>query len=140
MDDLDRRLVALLRGNARLPVSSLAQHLGVSRGTVQSRLDRLVERGDILGFTVRLRSEEASSGVRAITLVSEQAKSTERLVGALRQVPEATAIHTANGRWDIVVELHAENLAVLDQALGLIRKVDGVVSTETIILLTPLKI
>jgi DNA-binding Lrp family transcriptional regulator len=139
MDDLDRRLIALLRENARLPVSLLAKRLEVARGTVQSRLDRLVEQGEILGFTVRLRSQEAAAGVRAITLVREQAKSASSAAKALRRIIEARTIYTANGRWDLVVEMTADSLSALDEALSQIRRIEGVVSTETIILLTPLK-
>lgn len=139
MDDLDHRLIGLLRQNARLPVASLAQHLGVSRGTVQNRLDRLIERGDILGFSVRLRTEEVVHGVRAVTLIQEHAKNTGHIVKSLRQIPEAKAIHTTNGRWDLMVEMAAENLTALDAALSAVRRIEGVVTTETLILLTQLK-
>ena len=53
MDDTDRRLLTLLHGNARLPVASLASILGISRATVQKRLDRLIEDGTIAAFTIR---------------------------------------------------------------------------------------
>ncbi len=139
MDDLDRRLIGLLRDNARLPVASLAQHLGVSRGTVQNRIDKLVASGEILGFTLRLKSEEMTHGVRAITLVNEQAKNVRSVVQALRQIPEARAIHTTNGRWDVMVEMAADDLAALDAALSRVRRIDGVVATETLILLTGYK-
>jgi DNA-binding Lrp family transcriptional regulator len=55
MDDTDRRLIALLRENARVPVATLAHLLKVSRGTVQNRIDRLTADGVIGGFTVRLK-------------------------------------------------------------------------------------
>lgn len=139
MDDLDRRLIGLLRDNARLPVASLALHLGVSRGTVQNRIDKLVASGEILGFTVRLKSEEMTSGVRAITLISEHTKNVKSVVQALRQIPEARAIHTTNGRWDIMVEMAADDLATLDAALSQVRRIGGVVSTETLVLLTGYK-
>ncbi|MBP6547224.1 MAG: AsnC family transcriptional regulator, partial [Phenylobacterium sp.] len=57
MDDLDRRLLALLREEARAPASSLAARLKVSRGTVQNRIERMLARGTIQGFTVRARPE-----------------------------------------------------------------------------------
>lgn len=136
MDDTDRRLIALLRENARLPIASLAQHLGVSRGTVQNRLDRLLAEGQVLGFTVRLRETQPPSAVRAVTLIQEQARNSNTVIRALRQIPEARAIHTTNGRWDLMVEMAAESLAALDNALTLIRRIDGVTSTETMILLT----
>lgn len=141
MDNLDRRLIALLRDNARLPIASLAQHLGVSRGTVQHRLDKLVERGDILGFSVRMKTDEPADarGVRAVTLIQEQTKNVAGVIKALRLIPEVRAIHTTNGRWDIMAEMAAESLDTLDAAISLIRRIEGVVSTETLILLTRYK-
>lgn len=141
MDNLDRRLIALLRDNARLPIASLAQHLGVSRGTVQHRLDKLVERGDILGFSVRMKTDEPADarGVRAVTLIQEQTKNVAGVIKALRLIPEVRAIHTTNGRWDIMAEMAAETLDTLDAAISLIRRIEGVVSTETLILLTRYK-
>ncbi len=77
--------------------------------------------------------------MRAITLIQEQTKNAGGVIKALRQIPEATAIHTTNGRWDIMVEMAAENLDALDAALSLIRRIDGVVTTETLILMTRYK-
>ncbi len=135
MDETDRRLLGLLRENSRLPIKALADRLGVARGTVQNRLERLVESGEILGFTVRLKSEESPQGVRAITLIQEQAKDTKRLVRALRQIPEVTALYNVSGRWDLMVEMTADTLKALDRAIGLIRALERVATTETIILL-----
>ena len=67
LDDTDRRLIQLLRADARLPAATLAKHLGVSRGTVQNRIERLRSAGILLGFTVRLRGDVASAAVRAVT-------------------------------------------------------------------------
>jgi DNA-binding Lrp family transcriptional regulator len=78
--------------------------------------------------------------VRAITLIREQTKNTDNVARALRRITEVKAVHTANGRWDIVVEMAADSLVSLDDALSQVRKIEGVVSTETIILLTPLKV
>jgi DNA-binding Lrp family transcriptional regulator len=136
MDDTDRELIGLLRDDGRMPIAVLAAKLGVSRGTAQNRLDKLVESGDILGFTVRLKTEQADQGVRAITLIEEQAKDINKVIRALRQIPEAKAIYTANGRWDLMVEMAAADLAALDDALSLVRAIDRVVRTETIILMT----
>ena len=70
MDDTDRRLIALLRENARLPVATPAHLLKVSRGTVQNRIGRLTADGVISGFTVRLKPEAEPQRVRAITMVA----------------------------------------------------------------------
>lgn len=136
MDDTDRRLIALLRDEARLPLATLARTLGVSRATVQNRITRLRQQGAILGFTVRLAPEADPRRVRAVMMVEIAGKSSAPIVRALRTFPEVVAIHTTNGRWDLVVELRTEGLEAFDHALGRIRLIEGIASTETSLLLS----
>jgi len=103
MDDTDRRLIALLRDNGRLPVATLAHRLKVSRGTVQNRIDRLTADGVIGGFTVRLKPEAEPQRVRAITMVAVEGEHTAPVLKSLRGIPEVQALHTTNGRWDIAM-------------------------------------
>ncbi len=135
LDSLDRQLISLLRADGRAPVSRLAEALKVSRATVQARLDRLIESGAILGFTVRAEERSAGQGVRAITLIEVSGASTSAVIRALRGLPEITALHTTNGAWDLVAEVHADSLADLDRILREMRIVEGVLNSETSILL-----
>ena len=96
MDDTDRRLIALLRENARVPVATLADLLKVSRGTVQNRIDRLTADGVIGGFTVRLKPEAEPQRVRAITMVAVDGEHATGVVKALRGLPEVHALRTTN--------------------------------------------
>ena len=121
MDDKDRQLIALLRQNARTPVAALAQTLRVSRGTVQNRINRLLERGTIEGFTIRVHAEAEPARVRAIMMIGVEGERSERIIKQLRGHPEIAAVHTTNGRWDLVLELNTENLQAFDQALHRIR-------------------
>jgi DNA-binding Lrp family transcriptional regulator len=139
LDDTDRRLVALLRTDGRLPAASLARHLGISRGTVQNRLDRLLAAGVILGFTVRLQSDAEGAGVRAIVSIEVRSADTRTVVAALRRMPEVGRIHSTNGRWDLVAEIATPDLASLDRALTEIRALKPVTTSETSILLSELK-
>ena len=140
MDDMDRRLVALLRENGRLPVATLAQLLKVSRGTVQNRIERLTINGVIGGFTVRLKPEAEPPRVRAVTMVAVEGEHTAVVLKSLRGIPEVHALHTTNGRWDIVVELGVESLEAFDQALQRIRLIKGISNSETSLLLSTHKI
>lgn len=135
LDDLDRRLISLLRANARESVVHLAERLGVTRTTVTKRIDRLVSTGVITGFTLRVHVAEATA-VRAITLVAVESHDAREAIGRLRGVPQIAAIHTTNGRWDLVAELSCETLADLDTALASIRSTPGVRDSETSILLS----
>lgn len=133
MDETDRKLVGLLRANARTPVAALAKALKVSRGTVQNRIDRMIERGDIGGFTVRVR--EAAERVRAIMAIAVEGERSGQVLRRLRGYPEVRAVHMTNGRWDMIAELETESLAGFSAALDAIRLIDGISATETSLLL-----
>ena len=134
LDDLDHRLIALLRTNARTPVAKLALDLKVSRATAKARVDRLVNNGVIAGFTVVMAQGE-SHGVRAITMVEVDGKNEAAVVKRLMGMPEVRQLHTTNGRWDVVAELEVADVAELDDLLRSIRLIDGIANTDTSILL-----
>lgn len=134
LDDLDHRLLALLRTNARAPIAKLAAGLSVSRATAKARLDRLVDGGVVAGFTV-VMAEAPSRGVRAITMIAIEARYEEAVLKKLMGIPEVRQIHTTNGSWDIVVEFEVPDVAAFDDLLRVIRRIDGVARTDTSILL-----
>ncbi|MFO1207984.1 MAG: Lrp/AsnC family transcriptional regulator [Amaricoccus sp.] len=135
LDDLDHRLIGLLRGDSRLPSATLARQLGVSRGTIQNRIARLLSAGVVLGFTVRLRDEAADPAVRAIMSIEVRSAEVASVVGALRRMPEVGRVWSTNGRWDLVAEIATADLAALDRALTRIRALKPVATSETSILL-----
>ena len=135
-DTLDRDLLALLRKDARTPISSLAKQLKVSRGTVQNRLDRLLSSGAIVGFTVRAHDELESDSIRAVMMIEVVGKSTIKVIGQLRGISQLEKLHTTNGAWDLVAEIRTSNLAEFDKVLNQVRDIDGVLNSETSILLS----
>lgn len=136
LDDLDRRLLSALRKDGRAPVASLSRSLGVARATVNSRLERLIATGTIVGFSVRVRDELDPLAIRAVSLLAVEGRATSAVIGQLRGLPEITALHSTNGGWDLVAELQTESLAAFDQLLGQIRSIDGVINSETSLLLS----
>jgi DNA-binding Lrp family transcriptional regulator len=140
LDDTDRQLIGLLRDNARTPVAALAKTLRVARGTVQNRLAKLERNGTIAGYTVRLRPDAEPQRIRAWMNIAVEGNAAPQVIQALRGDPVVGALHTTNGRWDIVAELRAESLEAFDRALGRIRLTPGIASTETSILLSTHKL
>ncbi len=130
MDDLDHRLIAALRHDARASIAELAQALGVSRGTITNRMTRLQRDGVIVGYTVRLRPDATPEEIRAWTGIAVEGRQSA-VVRALLGEPCVAALHDTNGRWDLLAELRVENLAELSAVLERIRKVAGVSATET---------
>nr|WP_321455218.1 Lrp/AsnC family transcriptional regulator [uncultured Cohaesibacter sp.] len=135
-DQLDRDLISLLRHDGRAPLSKLADILHVSRGTIQNRLDRLMESGAILGYTVRVREDYELDGIRAIMLIEVVGKSTSQVIRKLRGMPELHTLHTTNGAWDLVAEIQTVSLSDFDRVLREVRLIEGVLNSETSILLS----
>ena len=139
MDDTDRRLIALLRHDARATIATLAKELRVARGTVQNRMARLEADGMILGYTVRLRPQAEEQGIRALMTIAVEGNRNEAVLETLYGDPAVVAMHTTNGRWDIVAELRTDSLASFDQVLRRIGQTEGVGRTETSLLLSTFK-
>ncbi len=135
LDELDRRLLSALRADGREPVAALARRLGVSRATVTSRIDRLLDDGTVLGFSVRVHEDRDPDSVTAVCLVEVEGRSTDEVIAQLRGLPEVRALHSTNGKWDLVAELRTESLATFDRLLRSIRSIDGVATSETSLLL-----
>ena len=135
MDDLDRQLLGLLRQDARAPASSLAARLKVSRGTIQNRIERMTSQGVINGFTVRTRPDVEGERVRAMMMICVEGERSAVVLRALRGFPEVVAVHSTNGRWDLIAELDTDTLANFSRVLDQIRQVEAISSSETNLLL-----
>jgi len=135
MDATDQRLISILRHDGRRSISDLALELGVSRGTVRARLAKLEAGGAIVGYTVVLRADAVSPPVRGLTMIEVEGRMLDRVIDALVGFAEIGAVHTTNGRWDLVVEISAQSLADLDGVLSRLRQIQGVTGSETTLLL-----
>lgn len=125
----------MLRDDSRLPTATLARRLGVSRGTVQNRIDRLVASGVIQGFTIRLQGDVDTGLITAITSLEIRSSDHNPVIGQLKRIPEIARIYATNGRWDLVAEIRTGDLAALDRVLNAIRTIKAVSASETSILL-----
>ena len=131
MTSMDHELLALLRANARASVAELAHRLGVSRGTVTNRIGRMEDAGIIVGYTVRLRPDDEPNEIGAWMSIAVQGNETRKVIASLLGEPGVAVLHDTNGRWDLLAELRAANLAELSQVLERIRLIKGISSSET---------
>ena len=131
MDATDQQLLSLLRKDARASIATLAQKLGVSRGTVTNRIAPLEDAGVIVGYTVRLRPDAEPNEIRAWMSIAVEGNETRAVIASLLGEPGVASLHDTNGRWDLHAELRAANLSELSQVLERIRLVRGISSTET---------
>jgi DNA-binding Lrp family transcriptional regulator len=134
-DALDRRLLALLRKDARMPIARLSKALGVSRATVYGRIQKLEQAGVIEGFTIRINPEIDRRQIRAhvlIKVVGKLARATEK---QLRAIPQIVALHAISGVYDLIAMLEAASAAELNELIDRIAELEGVEKTTSSILL-----
>jgi DNA-binding Lrp family transcriptional regulator len=131
MDDLDHRLIAALRRDGRASLSDLAAELGATRSTLRLRLARLMESGEIAGFSAITRADVSPAPVRGFMMIAIEGRGAERIIARLQGFPSVMAVHSTNGKWDVILELAAQSLADLDRVLHRIRDLDGITTSET---------
>jgi DNA-binding Lrp family transcriptional regulator len=93
-----------------------------------------------VGYTVRLKPQTEEQRIRGLMTVAVEGARADAVLKALRGDPAVTALHTTNGRWDIVAEVRAESLPAFDRVLARIRLLEGISNTETSLLLSTHKL
>ena len=142
MSDLtitDRKLLALLRQNARASVTTIAQELGVSRATVQTSLERLLNSNVIQRFTIDVDASAGLDLIKAVMTIEVQGNLTSSVVKALKRMPEIVSLHSTNGAWDLVAQIETSSLPEFDGLLRRTREITGILNSETSILLNTAK-
>lgn len=135
LDDTDRALIAALKQDGRVATTQLARQLNLSRATVQTRIDRLKDRGVIKRFTVEVTLATEENTVVAIMFIALQGAMTRAVVRKLRKMPEIVTLNSTNGGWDLVARIEAQDLLRFDRVLREVREIEGVVNSETCLLL-----
>ncbi|WP_428925446.1 Lrp/AsnC family transcriptional regulator [Marinibacterium sp. SX1] len=135
MDETDERILAALRRNARMSLSDMSQALGLSRTTLRSRIERMERDGQILGYSVVVKQDMAGDPVRGLMMLGIEGRGTDRILRQLQGMAEIRAVHSTNGRWDLIAEIGTDTLEGFDSVLGRIRRLDGVSTSETSLLL-----
>jgi DNA-binding Lrp family transcriptional regulator len=136
MTDADARLLALLKANAREPTASLARKLGLARSTVQERIARLEREKVIEGYTVKLSETAQTRRIRAIVMISADAKRADRVAAELKRMPELRSLYAVSGSFDMIAEVETETTAKMDSSLDRIGRAAGVARTVSSIVLS----
>ena len=136
LDELDRRLIELVSAEPRIGMLEASRRLGVARGTVQARLDRLQARGVITGYGPDIDPAALGHGVTAfVTLEIRQAGGHDEVAWQLAQIAEVLEVHTITGSGDMFCRAVARTNADLQRVIDAIVEVPGVVRTSTVIAL-----
>jgi DNA-binding Lrp family transcriptional regulator len=136
IDDLDARLIELLTREPRVGMLEASRRLGVARGTVQARLDRLQSHGVITGYGPEIDPVAVGYGVTAfVTLEIRQAGGHDQVAGRLARIAEVLEAHTITGAGDMLCRVVARTNADHQRVVDAIVDVPGVLRASTVIAL-----
>ncbi len=136
IDELDGRLIELLTNEPRVGVLEASRRLGVARGTVQARLDRLHARGVVTGYGPDIDPAALDYAVMAfVTLEISQAGGHDPVAERLAAIAEVLEAHTITGAGDMLCRVVARSNADLQRVIDAIVDLDGVTRTSTVIVL-----
>jgi DNA-binding Lrp family transcriptional regulator len=136
LDEVDHRLLNLLRENARASTADLARRLGLSRTTVQSRMERLERNRVVAGYTVKVTDAVEAGLVRTYVLVTLAPKQTRAVETALRRIPQVRTLHSVSGPFDLLAIVAAASIGELDAVIDRIGLLEGVERTTSAIVLS----
>ena len=132
MDDLDDRILRILRRDARTPYTEIADRVGTSEGTVRNRVEQLVEDGVIERFTVATRTGNVKAMIEVGVDVSVD---THDISDRVAEWPEVDFVWQVSGEEDIVFVVDAQDTERVNEIITQTRELDEVVSTKTRLIL-----
>jgi DNA-binding Lrp family transcriptional regulator len=136
VDDIDRRMLALLRDDGRMSVNELARQASISRATAYQRLTRLREAGVIRSFTVEVDPAMIGLPLAVLVMVSVVQHAWRSVGERLRQLPGVEWLALTAGPYDYVLLVRAPDVEHLrDVVLGDLQSIPEVQSTQTLFLL-----
>jgi Lrp/AsnC family leucine-responsive transcriptional regulator len=141
LDEIDRKLLALLQADDRLALADLSKKLGVAASTINDRIKRLVKQGVITGFHARLSSDALGLSLLAYMLVAwSDPKVEQRFLKKMHASPAVLECHHVTGMWNYLIKVRIKTTRELEAFLSDIKQsVPGVQRTETIIVLSSAK-
>lgn len=131
----DELLLSLLSENARIPIAELARRLDLSRTTVQARLERLERTKAIEGYTLRRGAAAERALIKGHVLISVKPKFSQETIADLTAMSDVRTLYSISGEFDLIAILATSSVEALDAAIDRIGSLDGVVRTQTSIIL-----
>jgi DNA-binding Lrp family transcriptional regulator len=137
MDDLDQKIIEILKKDSRTSFVDIGKTIGLSEAAVRRRVQNLIERKTIRKFTVEVSEEQGAS---AITLITTNPQiPTQKMTEQLKNMKGVDTVYEITGQYDIAVILSAPSIAEINACIDDVRRIEGVANTNTLIILRTLR-
>jgi DNA-binding Lrp family transcriptional regulator len=133
MDETDRKILRILKDDGRAGYGEIGTRIGLSEGAVRKRIKTLTEMGVIRKFTVKIGIAE---GAEAVTLLATNPSCpTQEVSSKIREIPGVETLYEVTGEYDIVAVISGMSVAEVNECIEKIRRVEGIMKTNTMIVL-----
>ena len=132
-DKIDEKIIEALRNDSRESFVDIGKKLKLSESAVRRRVKNLVDSGTIKKFTIEVGEENST---KAIILVSvDSGMDTSKVSTKLTKLDGVKTVYEITGQYDIIVIMSAPNITEINSSIDAIRKVPGVVDSNSVIIL-----
>jgi Lrp/AsnC family transcriptional regulator for asnA, asnC and gidA len=139
LDDADRKILRALQKDARASFKKIGEEVGVSEATVFVRVKKLQEGGVLRGFKAIVDPKAVGKNLTAIMLVKANPKGLPSMLAALKRLEDIYEIYDVTGQYYSIVKIRTEGTDELSKIIDEIGTIEGVVGTETVIVLRTVK-
>jgi len=137
MDDLDQKIIEILKKDSRTSFVDIGKTIGLSEAAVRRRVQNLIEKNMIRKFTIEISEQQGAS---AITLITTNPQTpTQKMTEQLRNMKGVDVVYEITGQYDIAVILSAPSIPEINACIDDVRRIDGVANTNTLIILRTLR-
>tara|TARA_B110000014_G_scaffold13736_1_gene9253 strand:+ start:76 stop:531 length:456 start_codon:yes stop_codon:yes gene_type:complete len=134
VDNLDLKILSELSDDAAISIPKLSKKIDVNTSVVYSRIKRLLKRKMIERYTIEINDKELGYTVKSFTGINIDSKQRDNVINGLFEINGVREISEVTGRFDILVTMHAKNLAemhrVISEGIG---KIQGIIGSESFV-------
>jgi DNA-binding Lrp family transcriptional regulator len=133
MDEIDKKIIKILKDDSRAGYVEIGNQVSLSEGAVRKRIKTLTDEGTIHKFTIKVSITE---GAEAITLLTvNPAYPTQEVTKHIQLISNVETIYEVTGEYDIVAVISGINVVEVNECIEKIRRVEGIMKTNTMIVL-----
>jgi Lrp/AsnC family transcriptional regulator for asnA, asnC and gidA len=139
IDDVDREILRMLQDDARISFKKIAEKLNVSEATIFVRVKKLLKRKIIKRFTAIISPEALGKNITAFVLINADPKKLQKVLETLSKIDDVYEVYDVTGSYYAIVKVRTEDQNKLAKVIDEIGLIDGVLSTETALVLRSIK-
>jgi Lrp/AsnC family transcriptional regulator, regulator for asnA, asnC and gidA len=135
VDNVDLKILEILRDDAKKPFTEVARKVNVSQGTIHVRMNKMEDAGIVEKTTLKINYAKLGYDITAfIGIFLEKSALYDKVVARLKEIQEITSIHYTTGNYSMFVKIHCRDTNHLKEVLhDKMQQVDGIERTETMI-------